>query len=137
PLRCFARVRLPLCRSAEAGRMTIWITALVLAAASPTLVLQQRHTAPPTIAAWSPDERVIATAAEDGEILLCDSADGSVFARLRPEVNPGAQKKTSRWKREVSRLRFSPDGRLLLAVVESDRAPATFLWDVATREKVA
>lgn len=71
------------------------------------------------IAAFSPDQRLVASAAED--IVLWDVATQTKLARLTHD-------------REVWGLAFSPDGKWL---VSSHEDGALMLWDAAEREPVA
>jgi len=71
------------------------------------------------IAAFSPDQRLVATAAED--IVLWDVATQTKLARLTHD-------------REVWGMAFSPDSKWL---VSSHEDGALIVWDVAERERVA
>ncbi len=71
------------------------------------------------IAAFSPDQRLVASAAED--IVLWDVATQTKLARLTHD-------------REVWGLAFSPDGKWL---VSSHEDGGLMLWDAAEREPVA
>ncbi|QEH31639.1 Serine/threonine-protein kinase PrkC [Aquisphaera giovannonii] len=99
-------------------------------------------------AALSPDGRILAVGGEAGEgggapglISLLDPADGRAVARLEPGDDT----------QSVTGLAFSPDGRVLAAVVRGrefadegdeepppgDRASSVQLWDVAARRPLA
>ena len=74
------------------------------------------------VLAWSPDERLIASASLDGTIAIWDPAQGAVASRLNPLA--GA----------MSSVTWSPDGTLIAGGTFSGGIP---VWEVGTWDLLA
>lgn len=104
------------------GRWVIWD----VTTGSPTL--SGRHgTAQIVNAAFSRDDRLLATASYDGAARICDAASGNELHELRPTGAPVGDQGV------VWSVAFSPDGTRL-ATGSKDRRIR--LWDVATGQEL-
>ncbi|KAH9943034.1 WD40 repeat-like protein [Epithele typhae] len=91
---------------------------MVQGAAAPPGVVLQEHTGGVTCVAWSPDGLLIASGAEDNEIILRDGNTGDPVATL------------SGHKEALWAVAFSPDSERLAS---GGQDGVTLLWDLATR----
>jgi WD40 repeat protein len=93
---------------------------VALALAGPPL---DAHAGPVTLVTFSPDGRLLATAAQDGKIRLWDTGSwrqaGPV---LSPDLPPGTPRV------QFEEMVFTPDGRALIAGASD--GPAMLAWDV-------
>ncbi|MEO3814136.1 trypsin-like peptidase domain-containing protein [Sphaerisporangium sp. B11E5] len=104
------------------GRQVVILTAAGAALLWPG---QKIHTLVPgqvSGTAISRDERRVATATFTGELLLWDTRDVTVIARLAvPRLRPGVE-------RSIESLSFDPSGRHLVGKLTSGRG--AFVWDI-------
>ena len=76
-----------------------------------------RHAAPIRVVAWSPDGKWLASAGEDGQVLICDSMDSAKQWTLKATTGC------------VNGIAFSPDSKRIASVSNTDGLK---VWDVAT-----
>lgn len=73
--------------------------------------------------AFSPDGRRVATGSSDGTAIVCDTATGSRYFKIR-----------ANWSvTQLQDLAYSPDGRLLVTVSEDATAQ---IWDTTSRRRL-
>jgi WD40 repeat protein len=97
---------------------------VTLAVAGPPL---DAHAGPVTLVAFSPDGRLLGTAAQDGKIRLWDTGSWrQAGPALSPDLLPGTPRV------QFEEVVFTPDGRALIAGASG--GPAMLAWDVLSRQ---
>lgn len=91
--------------------------------AKPELVLQTGHVDRVTVAAFSPDERLLATGSNDGTVKLWDVATARMITTITPDIIVSGSSD------RVVGVAFTPDGKTLFT---STQGGFVQRWDVPT-----